>query len=77
MHHLHHSCRVATFGEVDAEFARVEGEGDRSLDYWRRAHLRFFDRLDIEIDDGTMMVLERFDLVWPRQGTGSNRSAGS
>jgi uncharacterized protein YhfF len=60
------------FGEVDAEFARVEGEGDRSLDYWRRAHLRFFDRLGIEIDDGTMMVLERFDLVWPRQGTGSN-----
>ncbi len=60
------------FGEVGAEFARVEGEGDRSLDYWRRAHLAFFDRLDIEIDDGTMMVLERFDLVWPRQATGSD-----
>ncbi len=60
------------FGEVDAEFARVEGEGDRSLDYWRRAHLAFFDRLDIEIDDGTMMVLERFDLVWPHEATGSD-----
>ena len=58
--------------EVDAEFALVEGEGDRSLDYWRRAHLRFFDRRGVEIDDGTMMVLERFDLVWPREATGSD-----
>ena len=29
---------VVPFGEVDGEFAWVEGEGDRSLKYWREAH---------------------------------------
>ena len=30
------------FGEVDAAFAYEEGEGDRSLAYWRNAHRRLF-----------------------------------
>ena len=30
------------FGEVDAAFAHEEGEGDRSLAYWREAHRRLF-----------------------------------
>ena len=29
------------FDEVDAAFAFDEGEGDRSLDYWRDAHTRY------------------------------------
>ena len=38
------TTRVDTtpFGEVDEEFTWVEGEGDRSLAYWREAHIRFF-----------------------------------
>src|SRR5262249_12550761 len=32
------------FGEVDAAFAYEEGEGDRSLDYWRGAHRNYFGR---------------------------------
>ena len=54
------------FGEVDADFAWTEGEGDRTLEWWRQAHIGFFDRIGFEIRDDTMMVLERFDLVWPR-----------
>ncbi len=53
------------FGEVDEDFAWTEGEGDRTLEWWRQAHLGFFERLGVEIDDGSVMVLERFDLVWP------------
>src|SRR5262245_8996369 len=33
------------FEEVDAAFAFDEGEGDRSLEYWRQAHRRYFTRL--------------------------------
>jgi uncharacterized protein YhfF len=33
------------FDEVDAAFAHAEGEGDRSLAYWRAAHERFFTRI--------------------------------
>jgi len=33
------------YNEVDADFARAEGEGDLSLAYWRDAHKRFFSRI--------------------------------
>jgi uncharacterized protein YhfF len=35
---------VVSFDEVDAGFARAEGEGDLSLAYWRRVHWDFFAR---------------------------------
>lgn len=34
----------ATFNEVDAKFAFDDGEGDRSLAYWRKTHEAFFKR---------------------------------
>jgi uncharacterized protein YhfF len=33
------------FDEVDDAFAYDEGEGDRSLQYWREAHTEYFTRL--------------------------------
>src|ERR671911_482031 len=33
---------VCPYDDVDARFAYEEGEGDRSLEYWRDAHRRFF-----------------------------------
>ncbi len=35
---------VRPYNKVDAQFAYEEGEGDRSLEYWREAHRRFFSR---------------------------------
>ena len=35
---------VMAYNEVTAEYAAVEGEGDGSLDYWRKAHWAFFSR---------------------------------
>jgi uncharacterized protein YhfF len=35
---------VVPFDQVDAAFAREEGEGDLSLDHWRRVHWGFFVR---------------------------------
>jgi uncharacterized protein YhfF len=35
---------VMPFDEVTAEYAATEGEGDGSLEYWRRAHWNFFSR---------------------------------
>ena len=53
------------FGDVDEAFAWDEGEGDRTLEWWRRAHLWFFEQQGIPIDDDTLMVLEHFELLWP------------
>ena len=60
--------RTVTFTEVDAAFAFDEGGGDRSLDYWRGAHERFFTRTlpDGKTFSETMpVVCERFRKVYP------------
>jgi uncharacterized protein YhfF len=50
------------FSDVDATFARDEGEGDQSLAYWRHAHRAYFGRLGRFSEDMTLMC-ERFRLV--------------
>ena len=36
------SVEVKPFLEVREDFAYLEGEGDRSLNYWRKTHIQFF-----------------------------------
>jgi uncharacterized protein YhfF len=36
--------KIRPFNQVGAQFAYEEGEGDRSLTYWREVHWRFFTR---------------------------------
>jgi uncharacterized protein YhfF len=50
------------YNEVDAAFAYDEGEGDRSLDYWREAHRKYFGRLG-RFSEDMMLMCERFRLV--------------
>jgi uncharacterized protein YhfF len=35
---------IVPYCEVTAEYAAIEGEGDGSLEYWRKAHWAFFSR---------------------------------
>ncbi len=58
---------VAPFSEVSERFAYEEGEGDRSLAYWRKAHQNFFSRhcsKDRVFDERMLVVCERFKLVY-------------
>ncbi len=57
---------VRPLGLVDEAFAWVEGEGDRSLAYWREAHIRFFANEGRPVDDDTPVVLETFEVLWPQ-----------
>jgi uncharacterized protein YhfF len=50
------------YGDVDAAFAHDEGEGDRSLSYWRSAHRSYFGRLG-KFSEDMMLMCERFRLV--------------
>jgi uncharacterized protein YhfF len=50
------------FEEVDEGFAFDEGEGNRSLAYWRRAHTNYFTRRG-EFAPGMELYCERFRLV--------------
>lgn len=48
--------------DVDARFAFEEGEGDRSLAYWRDAHRNYFSRQG-RFSETMMLMCERFRLV--------------
>ena len=50
------------YNEMDAAFAYEEGEGDRSLAYWRQAHRNYFGRLG-RFSEDMMLMCERFRLV--------------
>jgi uncharacterized protein YhfF len=56
--------------DVDEKFAWDEGEGDRSLEYWKRGHDAYFRRSaqrdGFTYDDTMDAVCERFKLVWPK-----------
>jgi uncharacterized protein YhfF len=61
------AVRVLPFDAVPAEFAAAEGEGDGSLDEWRREHWNFFSRECERIrrtpDDSMPVVCCEFELL--------------
>lgn len=63
---------VVPFDAVDAEFARLEGEDDLSLESWREGHERYFRRVlatwGVEFSADLPVVLERFELLHPTPG---------
>lgn len=62
--------KIIPFDEVSAEFAYLEGEGDRSLKYWQDVHEIFFKRelegTGMEFDRKMQVVCEKFKLVYKR-----------
>lgn len=62
---------LVPFNEVTASHAYKEGEGDKSLDYWRKEHREFWTRSfkeqEIEVDIDTMdVVCEEFEVLWAK-----------
>ncbi len=62
---------VAEFDEVSAEHAFKEGEGDRTLEYWRAVHEDFLtDELatkNLKFNSQTKVLCEEFELVYPKK----------
>ena len=56
------SLEPRAFEAVDAAFARLEGEGDLSLAWWREAHEAYFAR-NGSFDPKMMLWLEVFRVV--------------
>lgn len=56
------------FDEVTKEMAYLEGEGDKSLEYWRRVHRNFFSRYCSSIgkifNDKDLVIYEHFEVVY-------------
>ncbi|MEW5870467.1 MAG: ASCH domain-containing protein [Chloroflexota bacterium] len=62
------AVEVKAFDQVEADFAYAEGEGERSLAYWRQAHWRAFGRSLALIgkapQEAMPLVCERFQVVF-------------
>jgi uncharacterized protein YhfF len=63
---------VRPFNQVDAQFAYEEGEDDRTLEAWRKAHWRYFTRTlaadyNLQPAEEMPLVCERFRVVYPRR----------
>lgn len=72
---------VRAYQEVDAAFAAAEGEGDRSLAYWREAHWRYFSRVLPRIGrvaaEDMPLVCESFRLRYPPVATASTQGGAN
>jgi uncharacterized protein YhfF len=69
------SVDIRRFEEVDTRFAFDEGEGDRSLAWWRTEHEQVFrarcHELGVTFSPKLEVVCERFHVIWqpqPRPG---------
>ncbi len=59
---------IKKFCNIDAEFAFKEGEGDQSLEYWRKVHKEYFSKCcleyGIEFSEDMEVVCEEFEIVF-------------
>lgn len=59
---------VTPFSEVTPEHAFKEGEGDRSLEYWRKVHEEFFGKsmreAGLSFDESMKVVCEEYEVVY-------------
>ncbi len=63
------SVEIKRYCDVDEDFAYHEGEGDRTLSYWQKAHWQFFSeecqQQGIKPSKEMLLYLERFKVVYP------------
>ena len=59
---------VTPFNKVSKDHAFKEGEGDRTLDYWRKVHIDFFSKEYANnnrvFDEEALVVCEEFEVVY-------------
>lgn len=62
---------VVPYREITADHAFLEGEGDRSLAYWREIHEAFFTKdmaaSGLIFDESMPVVCEEFEVVYPQE----------
>lgn len=56
------SLQLVRFCDINEELARKEGEGDLSLEYWKKEHQRFFIR-EGHFSEDMELIAEEFEVV--------------
>ena len=59
------------YTKITPEFAQIEGEGDKSLAYWKKVHKAYYCREqnipETEFDENMMIVCEYFKCIYPKK----------
>jgi len=62
--------RLKPFFSIDAEYARLEGEGDQSLEYWKKSHWDYYEKELAEFErlprESMIIVCQEFEKVFQR-----------
>lgn len=54
---------ITEFKNITADLAFIEGEGDKSLEYYRNEHIRIFKNIDTNFSDSSKVVFEVFKVI--------------
>ncbi|WP_420401623.1 ASCH domain-containing protein [Flagellimonas sp.] len=64
------SVKLVPYFAIHAEHARLEGEGDKSLEHWKKTHWDYYTRELSEFNrtprESMIVVFERFEKVFQR-----------
>ena len=56
------------YNKITAKFAKIEGEGDKSLKYWKKVHKAYFTRemtpFNEEFDENMIIICEHFKTIY-------------
>lgn len=55
--------KIMQFNEITEELAKLEGEGDLSLDYWKKVHLNFFKSVNPNFKEDDNIIFEIFKVT--------------
>ena len=62
------SVSLVPFNQVTSEYAEIEGEGDKSLEYWKRVHWAYYQRelssFGMSPTDDMLVVCQIFKVVF-------------
>ena len=62
------NVEIKKFSEVEEEFAAKEGEGDQTLEGWKKIHRKEFEQkceeYGIEFSENTLILCEEFEVVF-------------
>ena len=62
------NVEIKKFSEIEEEFAAKEGEGDQSLEGWKKIHRKEFEakceEYGIEFSEDTLILCEEFEVVF-------------
>ena len=55
--------KIIKFNEMTEEYAKLEGEGDLSLEYWKKVHYDFFKSINSSFNEDSKIIFEIFEVV--------------